>query len=200
MAAITRSSGGGGVNAWDVSQLVETRERQRIVGDVRVTPVDVLLSRTFPDTIVQGRSDFDSHGPSVDDVCYVSETVTNKVFWANMPYRSLIPEKLDGVAVAGIGISVHRDALPLLRMQPEVRNLGSRKFPNNMVTVLYLKNRPGTVLGIGARGFDTGLWRSETSGRVWEPVDARGLPPLVPGKSAASWTSPRRSTISWNPV
>lgn len=70
--------------------------------------------------------------------------------------------------------------------RPEVRNLGSRKFPNNMVTVLYLKNRPGTVLGIGARGFDTGLWRSETSGRVWEPIDARGLPPLVPGKSAAS--------------
>ena len=41
-----------------------------------------------------------------------------------MPYRSLIPEKLDGIAVAGIGISVHRDALPLLRMQPEVQNAG----------------------------------------------------------------------------
>ena len=70
--------------------------------------------------------------------------------------------------------------------RPEVRNLGSRKFPNNMAKVLYLKNRPGTVLGIGARGFDTGLWRSTTSGRVWEPVEAVGLPALVPGTSAAS--------------
>ena len=114
----------GAGRVWDVSQVVETRERRRIIGAGTVTPLDVLNKRTFPDTIVQGRSDFDSHGPSVDDVCYVSETVTNKVFWANMPYRSLIPEKLDGIAVAGIGVSVHRDALPLLRMQPEVQNAG----------------------------------------------------------------------------
>ena len=114
----------GAGRVWDVSQVVETRERRSIVGAGTVTPLDILNRRTFPDTIVQGRSDFDSHGPSVDDVCYVSETVTNKVFWANMPYRSLIPEKLDGIAVAGIGISVHRDALPLLRMQPEVQNAG----------------------------------------------------------------------------
>ena len=114
----------GAGRAWDISQVIETRERRHIVGAGTVTPLDVLNNRTFPDTIVQGRSDFDSHGPSVDDVCYVSETVTNKVFWANLPYRSLIPEKLDGIAVAGIGISVHRDALPLLRMQPEVQNAG----------------------------------------------------------------------------
>ena len=114
----------GAGRVWDISQVVETRERRRIVGAGTVTPLDVLNHRTFPDTIVRGRSDFDSHGPSVDDVCYVSETVTNKVFWANMPYRSLIPEKMDGIAVAGIGISVHRDALPLLRMQPEVQNAG----------------------------------------------------------------------------
>jgi len=70
--------------------------------------------------------------------------------------------------------------------RPETRNLGGRRFPNNMATVLYLKSSPGTVLGIGARGFDTGLWRSTTSGRVWEPVEAVGLPQFVPGKSAAS--------------
>ncbi|MGN0846384.1 MAG: FAD-dependent oxidoreductase [Kiritimatiellia bacterium] len=114
----------GAGRVWDVSQVVETRERRRIIGAGTVTPLDLLNHRTFPDTIIQGRSDFDSHGPSVDDVCYVSEAVTNKVFWANMPYRSLIPETVDGIAVAGIGISVHRDALPLLRMQPEVQNAG----------------------------------------------------------------------------
>ncbi len=120
--ALRRRLGGG--NAWDISQVTETRERRHIVGVGTVTPLDLLNQRTFPDTIVQGRSDFDSHGPSVDDVCYVSETVSNKVFWANLPYRSLIPEKVDGVVVAGIGIGVHRDALPLLRMQPEVQNAG----------------------------------------------------------------------------
>lgn len=114
----------GGGTAWDISQVVGSRERRRIVGAGTVTPIDVLNQRTFPDTIVQGRSDFDTHGPSVADVCYVSETARSKIFWANMPYRSLIPEKVDGLAVAGLGVSVHRDAMPLLRMQPEIQNAG----------------------------------------------------------------------------
>ena len=68
----------------------------------------------------------------------------------------------------------------------ETMNLGVRRFPNNMATVLYMKSRPGTVLGIGARGFDTGLWRSTNGGRIWEPVEANGLPALASGISVAS--------------
>ena len=52
----------GAGNAWDVSQLVESRERQRIVGDCWVTPLDILNGRTFPDTIAQARSNFDKIG------------------------------------------------------------------------------------------------------------------------------------------
>ena len=114
----------GAGRVWDVTQVTNSRERRRILGAATVSPLDVVNLRTFPDTIVQGRSDFDSHGPSIDDICYVSETVTNKVFTANLPYRSILPEKMDGLAVVGLGISVHRDALPLLRMQPDVQNAG----------------------------------------------------------------------------
>ncbi|MDR2849271.1 MAG: FAD-dependent oxidoreductase, partial [Verrucomicrobiota bacterium] len=63
----------GAKGAWDVSQLVETRERQRIVGDAWVTPLDIVNDRTFPDTIVRARSNFDSHGYSIADITYVSE-------------------------------------------------------------------------------------------------------------------------------
>ncbi|MBQ7666726.1 MAG: hypothetical protein IJS46_01885 [Kiritimatiellae bacterium] len=63
---------------------------------------------------------------------------------------------------------------------------GSRKFPNNIATALYLEGRPGVVLCAGARGFDTGLWRSFDAGLTWEPLPGTGLPPLVPGQSAVS--------------
>ena len=119
-----RGRAGAARNSWDVSQATETRERRRIVGTVVVSPLDVVNERTFPDTIVQGRSDFDSHGPSVDDICYVSEANGKKIYGVNVPFRAILPEKTDGVAVVGLGISAHRDALPLMRMQPDVQNAG----------------------------------------------------------------------------
>ena len=115
---------GAARGTWDVSQATESRERRRVVGAVVVSPLDVVNERTFPDTIVQGRSDFDSHGPSVDDICYVSEANGKKIYGVNVPYRAILPEKTDGLAVVGLGISAHRDALPLMRMQPDVQNAG----------------------------------------------------------------------------
>jgi len=114
----------GAGKVWDVSQLVESRERQRIVGDCWVTPLDIVNERTFPDTVVQSRSNFDSHGYSVADICYVSEPTDKKVCWANVPYRSFLPKGVEGVAVIGLGISAHRDAMPIMRMQPDIQNMG----------------------------------------------------------------------------
>lgn len=115
---------GASKGTWDVSQATESRERRRIVGAVVVSPLDVVNERTFPDTIVQGRSDFDSHGPSIADICYVSEANGKKIYGVNVPYRAILPEKMDGLAVVGLGISAHRDAQPLMRMQPDVQNAG----------------------------------------------------------------------------
>ena len=114
----------GAGKCWDVSQLVESRERQRIVGDYWVTPLDIVNGRTYPDTVVQSRSNFDSHGYSVADICYVSETKGQKIFMANVPYRSLLPKGLEGLMVIGLGMSAHRDAMPILRMQPDIQNQG----------------------------------------------------------------------------
>ena len=114
----------GAGKVWDVSQIVESRERQRIVGDYWVTPLDLLNGRTFPDTVVQARSNFDSHGYSIADICYVSEPTGKKVCEANVPYRALLPRGIEGLAVIGLGISAHRDAMPILRMQPDIQNMG----------------------------------------------------------------------------
>jgi flavin-dependent dehydrogenase len=118
----------GAKGGWDISQIVETRERQRIVGDAWVTPLDIVNDRTFPDTIVRARSNFDSHGYSIADITYVSEPVNPKggrlICEANVPYRALLPKNVEGVAVIGLGISAHRDAMPIMRMQPDIQNMG----------------------------------------------------------------------------
>ncbi len=114
----------GAGNVWDVSQIVESRERQRIVGDCWVTPLDIVNGRTFPDTVVQSRSNFDSHGYSIADICYVSEPTGKRIAEANVPYRALLPKGIEGLAVIGLGISAHRDAMPIIRMQPDIQNMG----------------------------------------------------------------------------
>jgi hypothetical protein len=111
-------------NAWDVSQLVESRERQRIVGDAFLTPLDILNKRTYPDTVVQARSNFDSHGYTIADICYVCGPNTPRVHMANIPYRSMLPKGVENIIVSGLGISAHRDAMPIIRMQPDVQNMG----------------------------------------------------------------------------
>jgi len=43
---------------------------------------------------------------------------------ATIPYRCLLPRGLDGILVIGLGISAHVDAIPSVRMQPDMQNLG----------------------------------------------------------------------------
>ena len=42
----------------------------------------------------------------------------------DIPYRAMLPKGMEGVLVIGLGISAHRDAVPLIRMQPDIQNGG----------------------------------------------------------------------------
>ena len=53
-------------DAFDQGQLIDTRERRRIVGDFTITILDQVLERTYPDTIVLAYSNFDTHGYTID--------------------------------------------------------------------------------------------------------------------------------------
>lgn len=109
---------------WDIAQLTDTRERRRMVGRMTVQPLDVLNGRKFYDTIAQGQTDFDTHGPTIADCCLVAEFDDRHLFELNIPFRALLPEALDNIAVVGIGASAHRDAMPFMRMQADVQNEG----------------------------------------------------------------------------
>ena len=43
---------------------------------------------------------------------------------AFVPLRALLPRGFDGILVTGLGVSAHRDAMPVIRMQPDVQNQG----------------------------------------------------------------------------
>lgn len=109
--------------AFDQGRLVDTRERRRIVGEFTITLLDELLGRTYPDTICVAYSNFDTHGFTVDPYLEL-EHPDKKGFRVNIPYRCLIPRGLEGLLVTGLGVSAHRDAIPLIRMQADIQNQG----------------------------------------------------------------------------
>lgn len=109
---------------WDQAQNVNSRERRRLVGAFYVTPLDVINRRTYPDTIMQSHSDLDSHGYTVHENFFVADFGRRHFFEANFPYRAMLPKTLDGLLVIGLGVSAHRDAMPVLRMQPDIQNEG----------------------------------------------------------------------------
>lgn len=109
--------------AYDLGQLVDTRERRQIVGDFTLSPMDMMLQRTFPDTVVIARSNFDTHGFTVHPMFTVRPPHREDID-VRVPYRCLLPRGLDGILVTGLGVSAHRDAIPVIRMQPDVQNQG----------------------------------------------------------------------------
>jgi hypothetical protein len=108
---------------WDQSQVVDSRERRRLVGLYRVSPQDVMLNRTYPDIVCITRSNFDTHGQTVDPQFLIVST-QERPLQVNLPYRAILPRQTDNLAVIGLGLSASRDAMPILRMIPDVQNQG----------------------------------------------------------------------------
>ncbi len=108
---------------FDVSALVNSRERRQIIGEYELSPLDFLAGRTFPDTIATAYSTFDSHGFTVHPAFLVLPP-DHSALYAHVPFRCLLPRGVEGLLVTGLGLSAHRDALPVVRMQADVQNHG----------------------------------------------------------------------------
>lgn len=108
---------------YDLGQLIDTRERRQIVGDFFMTPMDVYLDRTYPDSVVRASSNFDSHGFTIHPM-FLLRPPDRETLPCYVPYRCLLPKGIEGVLVTGLGVSAHRDVMPVIRMQPDVQNQG----------------------------------------------------------------------------
>lgn len=108
---------------YDAGQLPDSRERRRIVADFMLAAADILNRRTFPDTISHHRSNFDAAAFPTTAMLLIKD-MKGPAFETDLPYRSLLPRGLDGLLVTGLGAGVERDAMTLVRMQPDLQNQG----------------------------------------------------------------------------
>jgi hypothetical protein len=109
-------------DSYDIASLIDTRERRRVIGDYFMTVNDQLMQRIYPDSIVKSFSDYDCHGVNFCDYLFLQPNPEHTACYT--PYRCLLPAGLSGILTTGMGISVHHDALPLIRMQPDLQNQG----------------------------------------------------------------------------
>ena len=110
-------------SAFDLGQLIDTRARRRIVGDLVVSPMDIINERLYPDVITVSKSNFDNHGFSSHPLFMITPP-DKRGLVGNVPYRALLPKGKDGLLVTGLGMSAHGDAMPVMRMQADVQNQG----------------------------------------------------------------------------
>lgn len=110
---------------YDVGKLPQTRERRRMVGEYCISVYDILNHRRYADTISYHRSSFDTHGMTIDPFFTLNPPGKRHVIYdADVPLRALLPKGLEGIVVTGLGASAHRDAMPVIRMQPCLQNQG----------------------------------------------------------------------------
>lgn len=102
------------------STQIGIRESRRIVGEYRLNRDDVLAARKFDDAIAQcGAPIEDHHAGSDTQWAYLPEGETYHI-----PYRCLLPQKVDGLLVAGRCLSADHDAHASVRSMGQCMAMG----------------------------------------------------------------------------
>ena len=164
-----RTKKAGTVGVHDMGQLIPSRDRRRIIGEYTLTTEDILTKRTFPDTISHHRSNFDA-GAHPDTEMFLIKDMKGPVFTCDMPYRCVIPQGLEGILVIGLGASADRDAMTLVRMQPDLQNQGYAVGAAAAMAVLRAR---GKVREVDIKALQRELVRRNClEKRVLEDVDS----------------------------
>lgn len=91
---------------------IGVRETRHVFGDYWLTGDDLMAGRKFPDAIARGGYHLDVHSPDHKGL----ETSQPPVY--EIPYRSLLPQGLENVLVAGRCISADHQAMSSTRVIP----------------------------------------------------------------------------------
>lgn len=113
---------GGRRETHDHGIYIATRESRHIRGEVVLTLNDQLLQRRWPDVINIAFSNNDIKGHSTSD--WLRMGLISPNLEIEIPYRALLPRHVEDILVVGKAISATHDALPAIRMQPDLENLG----------------------------------------------------------------------------
>jgi hypothetical protein len=94
---------------------IGVRETRRIMGEYRLTADDILQARKFPDVIARSTYPVDIHNPEGAGTT-LKRVPPDDAY--DIPLRSLLPQNIDGVLVAGRCISGTHEAHSSYRVMP----------------------------------------------------------------------------------
>lgn len=100
---------------------IGVRESRMIDGEYRLTGEDLKACTRFDDSIALGNYDIDIHNPEGSGT---SHYYFPQGQYYTIPYRSLVPKRVDNLLVAGRSISVTHEAQASIRILPIVCCLG----------------------------------------------------------------------------
>jgi ribulose 1,5-bisphosphate synthetase/thiazole synthase len=96
----------------NIANDIGVRETRRIVGEYILTESDIVEGRIFKDVVVKNNSPMDIHSPDSEKQDWLE---TNNY---DIPYRCLVPIKIDGLLVSGRCISATHKAMASIRFEP----------------------------------------------------------------------------------
>jgi hypothetical protein len=93
-----------------VASELYVRESRHIIGEYRLTIADLIENRDFPDAIAYGSYEVDIQGSSTSEGTVMLGSIFMNPEQYGVPFRSLVPQKIDGLLV--VGRSASFDTLP----------------------------------------------------------------------------------------
>lgn len=103
--------------------MVGVRESRRIVGEYVFTAQDVVKPARFEDVIVKGNYPLDIHQPTKNDVSVEFGEHSRERFY-ELPYRTMVPLKIENLLVVGRCISATFEGQSAMRVQGIIRTMG----------------------------------------------------------------------------
>jgi hypothetical protein len=100
---------------------IGVRESRRIVGEYTLTADDLIAATKFPDSVARGTYPVDIHNPSGSGTL-LRDIPYGKYY--TIPYRSLIPQGMKNLLVAGRPISSTHEAHSAYRVMPICCSMG----------------------------------------------------------------------------
>lgn len=105
----------------EVGAQIGVRETRRIIGHYVLNGVDVLDARRFPDVIARSGYPIDIHNPEGKGI---TANFIREGGAYDIPYRCIVPQKLNNLLLAGRCISTTHEAQATTRLTPSCMALG----------------------------------------------------------------------------
>jgi hypothetical protein len=100
---------------------IGVRESRRVVGEYRLTAEELLTSCRFEDVIARGSYPVDIHNPDGEGTILKHLPQGE---WYDIPFRALVPKKIENLLIGGRPISATHEAHSAIRVQPIAMAIG----------------------------------------------------------------------------